>query len=50
MTLYKPDGTVERTLKVGEKYRVYRADGDILHLGGGYKVKRANSKYEFLKN
>ncbi|MED3554071.1 Ig-like domain-containing protein [Cytobacillus praedii] len=50
MTLYKPDGTVERTLKVEEKYRVYRADGDVLHLGGGYKVKRANSKYEFLKN
>ncbi|MED3575062.1 Ig-like domain-containing protein [Cytobacillus praedii] len=50
MTLYKPDGTVDRTLKVGEKYRVYLADGDVLHLGGGYKVKRANSKYEFLKN
>ncbi|MGN7403182.1 leucine-rich repeat protein [Cytobacillus praedii] len=50
MTLYKPDGTAERTLKAGEKYRVYRADKDYLHLGGGYTVKRANSKYDFLKN
>ncbi|WP_231734930.1 hypothetical protein [Bacillus sp. FJAT-29937] len=50
MTLYKPDGTAERTLKAGERYRVYRADGEVLHLGGGYTVKRVNSKYEFQKN
>ncbi|MED3575061.1 hypothetical protein [Cytobacillus praedii] len=50
MTLYKPDGTAERTLKAGEKYRVYRADKDNLHLGGGYTVKRVNSKYDFIKN
>ncbi|WP_066297997.1 Ig-like domain-containing protein [Bacillus sp. FJAT-29937] len=50
ITLYKPDGTAERTLKAGEKYRVYRADGEVLHLGGGFTIKRNNSKYEFLKN
>ncbi|MER2005897.1 MAG: hypothetical protein ABS939_00475 [Psychrobacillus sp.] len=50
MTLYKPDGTAERTLKAGEKYRIYRADDGFLHVGGGYKVKRELSKFTFLKN
>ncbi|TQR21243.1 cadherin-like beta sandwich domain-containing protein [Psychrobacillus vulpis] len=50
MPLYKPDGTVERTLNIGEKYRLYQADIDALHLGGGYTVKRDNSLYTFVKN
>ncbi|MCM3358154.1 hypothetical protein [Psychrobacillus sp. MER TA 171] len=50
MTLYKPDGTAERTLKAGEKYRIYRADDEYLHVGGGYKVKRELTKFTFLKN
>ncbi len=50
ITLYKPDGTAARTLKAGEKYRVYGADKDNLHVGGGYTIKRANIKYDFLKN
>lgn len=41
---------VARTLRVGEKYRRYRADKDTLHIGGGYTVKLDNSKYTFLKN
>lgn len=50
MTLYKADGTAERTLNKGEKYRIYRADAEYLHLGGGFKVKRDLSKFTFLKN
>ncbi|MEK5209632.1 hypothetical protein MHI40_22110, partial [Psychrobacillus sp. FSL H8-0510] len=50
ITLYKPDGTVERTLNVGEKYRIYHTDADYLHVGGGYKVKRDLTKFTFLKN
>lgn len=50
MTLYKPDGTAERTLNVGEKYRIYHTDAEYLHVGGGYKVKRDLTKFTFLKN
>lgn len=37
ITLYKPDENAARTLKAGEKYRVYGADKDNLHVGGGSK-------------
>lgn len=50
MTLYKPDGTAERTLNVGENYRIYHTDADYLHVGGGFKVKRDLTKFTFLKN
>jgi len=50
MTLYKANGKVERTLKVGDKYRVYQADAEHLHLGGGYKVKLEKNKFTFTKN
>lgn len=50
MTLLKPDGTVARTLKPGENYRVYRADHEKLHVGGGYTIKLEKNKFSFLKN
>lgn len=50
VTLYKADGTIDRILQVGEKYRLYSAQKDALHLGGGYTVKKENSMYTFVKN
>lgn len=50
MILYKADGTVERVLKAGEKYRIYSAQKDVLHLGGGFTVQRENPMYTFVKN
>lgn len=50
LILYKPDGTVERVLKAGERYRIYQADKDNLHLGGAFTVMRENSMYTFVKN
>lgn len=50
ITLYKPNGSIDRILKRGERYRVYRADKDCLHLGDGYKVKIEPTKFVFEKN
>lgn len=49
MSLYNKDGSVERTLKPGEAYRVYSIDKDKLNLGGGLSIKRDVSKIKFIK-
>lgn len=48
--LYKKDGTVERKLKKGEKYRIYSIEEEKIHLGDGLTVKLDLNKFTFLKN
>ncbi|WP_316569890.1 hypothetical protein [Neobacillus sp. YIM B06451] len=38
--LFKPNGTVSRTLKAGETYRIYTFKSNTLGVGGGYYITR----------
>jgi len=44
ITMYKPNGTVHKTLKAGERVWVYGIDGKHLDVGGGYYVKYDNEE------
>ncbi|WP_078431798.1 transglycosylase SLT domain-containing protein [Metabacillus halosaccharovorans] len=43
ITMYKPNGTVHKTLKAGQRVWVYGIDGRHLDVGGGYYVFYDNS-------